>query len=50
VRGGFIALQSLLTIKKGTSPLNFQPNEPLFMFLRQKDFNKKPFMLPGQNL
>ena len=28
VRGGFVALKSLSTIKKGTSPLNFQSNEP----------------------
>jgi hypothetical protein len=27
VRGGLIALQSLSTIKKGTSPLNFQSND-----------------------
>ena len=31
--GGLVALQSLLTIKKGTSPLNFQSNEPCLKFL-----------------
>jgi hypothetical protein len=33
--GGLIALQSLSTIKKGTSPLNFQSNESFLKFLRQ---------------
>jgi hypothetical protein len=28
VTGELVALQSLSTIKKGTSPFNFQPNEP----------------------
>jgi hypothetical protein len=35
VRGGVVALQSLSIIKKGTSPLNFQSNEPFLKFLRQ---------------
>ena len=36
-RGGawLVALQSLSTIKKGTSPLNFQSNEPVLKFLPQ---------------
>ena len=33
--GGLVALQLLSTIKKGTSPLNFQSNEPVLKFLRQ---------------
>jgi hypothetical protein len=32
MRGGLIALQSLSTIKKGTSPLNFQSNVHFFSF------------------
>jgi hypothetical protein len=36
VKGGLVALQSLSTIKKGTSPLNFQSNEPFLKFLRQR--------------
>ena len=34
LRRGLVALQSLSTIKKGTSPLNFQSNEPVLNFLR----------------
>ena len=34
VRGGLVALQSLSTIKKGTSRLSFQSNEPFFKFRR----------------
>jgi hypothetical protein len=34
--GGLIALQSLSTIKKGTSPLNFQSTEPVLKFQRQR--------------
>ena len=34
--GGLVALQSLSTIKKGTSPLNFQSNEPFLKFLQQR--------------
>jgi hypothetical protein len=34
--GGLGALQLLSTIKKGTSPLNFQLNEPVLKFLRQR--------------
>ena len=33
--GGLVALQSLLTIKKGARTLNFQSNEPLLKFLRR---------------
>ena len=32
---GLVALQSLSTIKKGTSPSNFQSNEPLLKSLRR---------------
>jgi hypothetical protein len=35
VRGGLVALQSLLTIKKGTNPLDFQSNEPFIKLLPQ---------------
>ena len=48
LRGGLVALKSLSTIKKGTSPLNFKSNEPLFKFLRDKDFNKNLYA-PGHN-
>jgi hypothetical protein len=34
-RGASFALWALLTIKKGTSPLNFQSNEPLLKSPRQ---------------
>ena len=34
-RGGLVALQSLSTIKKGTSHSNFQLNEPFSKFLRR---------------
>ena len=30
---GLVALQSLLTIRRGTSSLNFQSNEPFLKFL-----------------
>ena len=36
VRGGLVALKSLSTIKKGTSPLNFQLNEAFVEFLRKR--------------
>ena len=36
VGGGLVALQSLLTIKKGTSPFNIRSNELFSKFLRQK--------------
>ena len=32
---GLVALQSLLTIKKGTNPFNFQSNELFLNFLKQ---------------
>ena len=32
VRGGLVAFKSLSTIKKGTSPYNFQSNEPFLSF------------------
>ena len=32
----FVALQSILTIKKGTGPFNFQSNELFPKFLRQQ--------------
>jgi hypothetical protein len=35
VRGGLVALQSLLTIKKGISPFNFQSKELFLKFLQQ---------------
>ena len=34
--GGLVTLQSLLTIKKGTGPLNYQSNELFLKFLRQQ--------------
>jgi hypothetical protein len=34
-RGGLVTLQSLSTIKKGTSHSDFQSNEPFSNFLRQ---------------
>jgi hypothetical protein len=34
--GGVVALQSLLTIKDGTSPFNYQPTKPFSKFLRQQ--------------
>ena len=36
VRGGLVSLHSLSTIKKGTSPLNFQSNERFLKFLRHR--------------
>ena len=33
--GGLVALQSLSTVKKGTSPFNSQSNEALSKFFRQ---------------
>jgi hypothetical protein len=36
VEGALVAFQSLLTIKKGPSHLNFQSNEPFLKFLRQR--------------
>ena len=36
VRGMAFARRSFSTNKKGTSPLNFQLNEPFLMFLRQR--------------
>ena len=36
VGGGLVALQSLLTIKRGTSPFNSQSNELFSKFLRQQ--------------
>ena len=33
---GLAALRSLLTNKKGTSPFNFQSNEPFLKFLQQQ--------------
>jgi hypothetical protein len=35
VRGGLVALQLLSSIKKSTSPFNFQSSEPFLKFLRQ---------------
>ena len=35
-RSGVVALQSLFINKKGTSPFNFQSNEPFSKFLRQQ--------------
>jgi hypothetical protein len=32
---GLVALQSLLTVKNGTIPFNFQSNEPFSKLLRQ---------------
>jgi hypothetical protein len=32
VEGDLVAIQSLLNIKKGTSPLNFQSHEPFWSF------------------
>ena len=49
VRWGLVAFQSLSTIKKGTSPLNFQSNAPFFKFLRQR-FLYNLYMPPGHNL
>ena len=46
-RGGIVALKSLSTIKKDTSPLNFQLN--VLKFLRQR-LLEKPYMPPGHNL
>ena len=39
VIGALFALQSLSTIKKGTSPFNFQSNEPFWSFY-DNAFNK----------
>ena len=36
VGGGLVALQSLSTIKKSTSPFNFQSNELFYKFMRQQ--------------
>jgi len=47
--GGLVALQSLSTIKNGTNPFNFQSNEPVLKFLRQR-LLQKPYMPPGHNL
>ena len=49
VGGGLVPLQSLLTIKKGISPLNLQSNEPFLKFLQQW-FLYKSYMPPGHNL
>ena len=35
IGGGLVALLSLSTIKKGTSPFYFHPNKPFSRFLRQ---------------
>jgi hypothetical protein len=35
MRVALVAIQSLLTIKKGTSFFNFQLNEPFLKFLQQ---------------
>ena len=46
VGGGLGALQSLSTIKKGTSPLNFHSNEPFWSFY-DNSFYKNFICLPG---
>ena len=48
-RGGLVALQSLSTIKNGTSPLNSQSNEPFFEVSTTTP-SLKPYMAPGHNL
>ena len=39
--GGLVTLQPLLINKNGTSPFNFQSNEPFSKFLRQQMAIKK---------
>ena len=36
VEGGLVALQSLLTVRKGTSPFKFQSNESFLKVLKQQ--------------
>ena len=42
---GLVALQSLLTIKKGISPFNFQSNVPFLNFLRELFLYEVPWFL-----